>query len=130
MAPASAGIGGHGGGGRDSRLAVTDRGGAGRRQVGGAVEGCDREHLPLAADLDLVARKFGKVETGASDGLVGDDELAIIILGQRFEPAGGVDGVADRGDRGGFAVPHLADDHRPAMDADADAQWTVELGPQ
>src|SRR5271155_2419570 len=123
-------IGRHSGGGRDSRLALADRGGAGSRQVGGATEGGDREHLPLAADLDLVAPIFGKIETGASHGLVRDDELAIIILCQRFEPAGSVDGVADRGDCGGVAVPHLADDYRPAMDADADAQWTVELGPQ
>src|SRR5690348_5646944 len=69
----SAGIGRNGGGGRDSRLAVTDRGGAGRREFGGAIEGCDCEHLPLAADLDLVARVFGKIEAGARYGLVGDD---------------------------------------------------------
>src|SRR4029077_10610773 len=34
---------------------------------------------------------------------------------------------ADRGHRDGTAIAHLADDRRPDMDSDADAQWLIEL---
>src|ERR1700730_11843883 len=99
-------------------------------ELRGAGHRPDGEHAVLAADFDLVARKRGKVEPGARHRLLGDDQLAAIGLGQGFEPARGVDGIADRGDRGGGAITHLADDHRPDMDTDADAQWLIELAAQ
>ena len=106
------------------------RGSAGCRQLCGARECSDRQHLAFAADLDLALRKRGKVEPGACDGLLGDNELAGKVLGQAFEPARGIDGVADRSNRGGVAIAHLSDDGRPAMNADTDTQRPIELGPQ
>jgi hypothetical protein len=62
-------------------------------------------------------RRPGKVEPGARHGLVGDNEFAGKVLGQRFESARGVDGVADRGDRGGIATgsPSTSRDHFPGF---------------
>src|SRR5205807_5490090 len=111
------------------QLDPADRGRACCGQLCGALDYSDRQHLPLAADLDLMQRRPGKVEPGARHGLVGDDEFAGKILGQGFESAGGIDGVADRGDRGGIAIAHLADNGWPAMNADTDAQRPIEFGP-
>src|SRR6266481_5043974 len=113
---------------RGSALAYC--GGARIGEQGRARHRPDDEHVALAADLDLMARKGGKVEPGAQHRLLRDHQLAAIGLGQGFEPARGVDGVADRGDRGGGAIAHLDDDRRPDMDADADAQWLIELPAQ
>jgi hypothetical protein len=72
----------------------------------------------------------GKVKPGARYGLLGDNELAGKVLGQAFEPARCINGVADRGNRGSVAVAHLSDDSRPAMNADTNTQRPIELGPQ
>src|SRR4029077_19474489 len=81
----------------------------GCRQLCGANECSDRQHLAFAADLDLTLRKRGKVEPGARHGLLGYNELAGKALGQAFQPARGIDGVADGRDRGGVAIAHLSD---------------------
>ena len=88
-----------------NRLDLADRGGAGGGQLRGARECSDRQHLAFAADLDLALRKRGKVEPGARHGLLGHDELAGKVLGQAFEPARGIDGVADRSDRDRVPIP-------------------------
>ena len=51
-------------------------GSVGRRQIGGAGEGSDRQLLALAADFDLLPREAGQVEPGARHDLVRDDQLA------------------------------------------------------
>src|ERR1700730_9293112 len=112
------------------RLARAGRGGAGERQIGGPTKSSDSQHLALSANVDFIPRKSGKIEIGARHRLVRDDELALVSLAEPFEPAGGVDGVADRGNRGGVAVSHLPNDHRPAMDTDANTQGTIELALQ
>src|ERR1700757_4060503 len=118
------GMGGalHGG----SRLDRSEGNGA-RGQITRARNRPDGEHVSLAANLDLVTRKRGKVEPGAQYRLFRNDQLAAIGLCQGFEAACGVDRVADRGNRDGAGLAHLADDRRPDMDSDADAQWLIEL---
>src|ERR1700704_6953897 len=94
---------------------------SGRELVGGG-EDRAREPLLLSAKFGFLPAEQPAVEPGARDHLVRYDQLALIALGQGFEAAGGVDGVADRGQRRRGAITHLADNRRPGMDADADAQ--------
>jgi len=54
--------------------------------------------------FDLALRKCRKIEPGARRGLLGNHELAGKVLGQAFEPARSIDGIADRGDRCGIAI--------------------------
>jgi hypothetical protein len=112
------------------QLDPADRDSACCGQLCGAPDYPDRQHFALAADLDLMQRRPGKVEPRARHGLIGDNEFAGKVLGQAFESACGVDGVADRGNRDGIAIAHLSDDGRPAMNADTDAQRPIEFGPQ
>src|ERR1700730_13311875 len=112
------------------RLALAGRGGAGERQIGGPTESSDSQHLALSANFDFIPRKSGKIEIGTRHRLVRHDELALVLLAEAFQPACCIDGVADGGNRGGVAVSHLTDDHRAAVDTDADAQRTVELALQ
>src|SRR3546814_13212037 len=63
---------------------------------------------------------------GRLDQGLRDDQLRIVRLAHRLQAAGGVHGVADRGDAAGAAVAHLADDGRPEVQADADAQRSEE----
>src|SRR6202035_3396626 len=67
---------------------------------------------------------------GLRHGLIGDNEFAGKVFGQAFEAARGVDGIADRGDRGGIAIAHLSDNGRPAMNADTDTHRPIEFAPQ
>src|SRR5271165_6827728 len=53
-----------------------------RRQFGGVGQRSDRQHFAFAADFDLVLRVGGKVEPGALDHSLRDDEFAAILLGQ------------------------------------------------
>src|ERR1700720_1297828 len=112
------------------QLDLADRSSAGCGQLCGALDYSDRQHLALAADLDLMQRTPGKVEPGPRHGLIGDNEFAGKVFGQAFESARGVDGIADRGDRGGIAIAHLSDNGRPAMNADTDTQRPIEFAPQ
>src|SRR3546814_3360434 len=64
---------------------------------------------------------------GRLDQGLRDDQLRIVRLAHRLQAASGVHGVADRGDAAGAAVAHLADDGRPEVQADADAQRPVQL---
>ena len=56
------------------------------------------------------------------DQLRRDERHAVQLLGQRLEPAGDVDRVADRRQGGGQPMAHLAQDHRAQMQTDANAQ--------
>ena len=79
------------------------------------------EPAGTAAQVHLVQREAFEVDAGAPGQPLGDDELAAQLLGQRLEPARDVDRVADRGERDGAAVAHLADDGVAQMQADAHA---------
>ena len=52
-----------------------------RGQITGACHRPDGEYVSLAANLDLVTRKRGKVEPGAQNRLFRDDQLAPIGFG-------------------------------------------------
>src|SRR6266566_4894694 len=75
------------------QLDLADRGSACCGQLCGALDYSDRQHLPLAADLDLMQRTPGKVESGARHRLVGNNKFAGKVLGQGFESARGIDGA-------------------------------------
>ena len=77
-----------------------------------------------------MARKFGKIEVGARDSVVRYYKFANIGLREFFETARDIDRVADRSDGGGATITHFADDHRTAMNSDADPQGALELYPQ
>src|SRR5436309_1756160 len=67
----------------------------GRLQRDGAADDQDGERLRPVAQGQLVARQaVGRHAGAARDGL-GDDQLAVVVLRQRLEPAGDVDRVAD-----------------------------------
>src|SRR6516164_1861640 len=86
---------------------------------------CKRAHhepLDSAADFDLVAGGIAEVDASAHRHGFGDHELAGVGLGEGFDAARRVDGVADGGDRDCGAVTHFAHDGGAGMDADADPQ--------
>ena len=78
------------------QLDPADRDSACCGQLCGALDYSDRQHLALAADLDLMQRRPRKVEPGPRHGLIGDNEFAGKVFGQAFESARGVDGIPDR----------------------------------
>jgi hypothetical protein len=84
----------------------------------GQLAGVSHEADGAAANIHLVEREALKVDAGAHGQPLGKDELVLQLLGQRLEAARDVDGVADRGERDGAAVAHLADDGWAQMEAD------------
>src|SRR5262249_13509793 len=92
------------------------------REIPRARKRAHHQSLDPTADLDLVAGSISEIDASALRYGFGDDELTGVGLGERFDAARGIDGVADRGDRDGGAVTHFADDGGAGMDADADPQ--------
>jgi hypothetical protein len=74
-------------------------------------------------DLDFEALELRQAHAGVPRHVLADHQLGVVVLRRRLQAAGGVHGVADRGQRPGPPVPHLADDDRPDVDANADPQW-------
>ena len=66
--------------------------------------------------------KRAEIDPGALGQAARGDQLDLELLGQRLEARGNVNRVADRGERAGPAVAHVAEDHRPDVEADADAE--------
>jgi hypothetical protein len=58
---------------------------------------------------------------------LGNHQLAVQLLGRRFQPARGVHRVADRGQGVDGAEAHLAHDRRAVMDADADPKRRLQF---
>src|SRR2546428_28386 len=69
----------------------------------------------------------GDAAGAARDGL-GDDQLAVVVLRQRLEPAGDVDRVADGREIDGLGVAHAPDDGGARVDPDADPQRLRQVG--
>ena len=76
-----------------------------------------------ATNIDIMLRCRCELYAGLVEQLLRYDELGPEILGERFETAGGVHGIADRGNLSGTLISHLANNGRPGMEADADPQW-------
>ena len=91
-------------------------------------EDCDPKPLLFPAQFDLLPAEQCSVEPGAGDDFLRYDKFALEVLGKALDAACGVDRVADRRDRRGSAVTHLADDHRTGVNANANAQRFGQFG--
>src|SRR5713226_5560728 len=83
----------------------------------------DAERRFAIAHRQVVTRAVGPVKPGACHHLLGDDQLALILLGQRLEAAGDVDPVAD-----GREIPRLTIAHRRTDKRSSLGSLTVRPG--
>src|SRR6058998_557609 len=90
----------------------------GRLQRDGAADDQDGQRLRPVAQGQLVARQAVGPHAGAARDGLGDDQLAVVVLRQRLEPAGDVDRVADGREIDGLGVAHAADDGGARVDPD------------
>ena len=68
-----------------------------------------------------------EVQARAFHDIIRDHEFGIDVLGEPFQPARGVQRVADGRQARGLAVAHLSDDRRAGMQAHRDLERAVEL---
>ncbi len=80
------------------------------------------------SNCQLVPRVIGAGKPRSREHLLGHHELALVLLGQRLEPARHVHGVAHRGQIARLSITHFPYDDRPRVNPDPDAQRRLELG--
>src|ERR1700747_3553860 len=98
---------------KKGRLAGAGPSDGNHRQIEGVGKRAHHERLVPAAYFDLVTGGGAEIDAGAERHSLGDHELAGVGLGEAFDAARRVDGVADRGDRDCRAIAHLAYDGGP-----------------
>src|SRR5262249_14367704 len=98
--------------------------------LGHRLQRVELDRLGSALDKRLLQAMADEVEASRLCGTARYDERAVVVLGQAFEPRGGVHRVANGCDDLRARRSHRADDSLAEMNADADAQWLFQIGPK
>ena len=97
------------------------------RKAAGIVHDDDSQRGLAVAQREFMMRIVRGGETRTRKRLLGDDEFALVFLGQCFKAARGIDRVADGGQVARAGVTHLAYHDRAYVDADPYTQGRFQF---